>query len=101
MRRRIDKRARDLFRGTAPFVLVALRRRGKKDYRRGRGVAAECAERFGLCYRRLLWGKDFVAPGEFGGFFQGGGDGAIFFLGEIDGVFYGGFVKIAAEAEKD
>jgi hypothetical protein len=49
----------------------------------------------------LFGGKNFIAPGEVGGFFEGGGDGAVFFLGEGDGVLYGGVIEIAAQAEQD
>ena len=42
--------------------------------------------------------KDFMAPGDRRRFLKHGGNGAIFFLAELDGVFHGGFVKRAAES---
>jgi hypothetical protein len=45
--------------------------------------------------------EEFVAPGEGGGFAEGGGYGAILFFGELDGVLDGGFVEITAEAVED
>lgn len=46
-------------------------------------------------------GKNFVAPGQLGGFLQGSGNGTIFFFAEMDGVFDGGVIELAAEAEQD
>src|SRR5437667_1685274 len=42
--------------------------------------------------------EDFVAVGEGGGLLQHGGDGAVFFFAQLDGVLDRGFVQPAAEA---
>src|SRR5580704_8185771 len=45
--------------------------------------------------------KDFVAPGKLGGFLEHRGDGAVFLLAKLDGVFYRVFVKRPAKAIKN
>src|SRR5260221_8246961 len=43
-------------------------------------------------------GKNFVPPGQGGGFFQHPRDGTVFFFGERPGVFHGGLLRTAAPA---
>lgn len=54
-----------------------------------------------LLFRSMCRRKNFVVPGELSGFLESRGNGAIFFLAELDGLSDAGFLELAAEAVED
>src|SRR4030095_13048498 len=51
------------------------------------------------CRNGLIRGwKNFILPGELRGLLERGGNGAVFFFAELNGLFDGGFFEMAAKA---